>query len=103
MKITRSQIRKIITELGVGVTTTGDYYEDRRQEEIEDLYQEDLDTLSDLVGRYGAVDMQRLLGDVKKERHLQRYSFDDIKDMLASLQRDGEIDYDEESMQWVTI
>ena len=47
--------------------------------------------------------MQRLMGDVKKERHLQRYNLNDIEDMLDELYNSDEIDYDEGSGQWVTV
>ena len=80
-----------------------DYYEERIQDEREELYLEDLSILKGIVEKYGAVDMQRLMGDVKKERYLRRYDFDDIRDMLTRLQRDDEIDYDEESRQWVAV
>ena len=67
------------------------------------MYLEDLSILKGIVEKYGAVDMQRIMGDVKKERYLRRYDFDDIRDMLTMLQRDDEIDYDEDSRQWVAI
>ena len=130
VKITRHQLRRIIKEAGgfrdysedeieytsragtVGETqpeyqdlpqSDDDYYEQRIQDEREELYLEDLSTLKGIVEKYGAVDMQRIMGDAKKERYLRRYDFDDIRDMLTRLQRDDEIDYDEESRQWVAV
>ena len=106
VKITRHQLRRIIREASGEIDAPEsfvDYYEERRQEEIEYLYQEDLSTLKGIVEKYGAVDMQRIMGDAKKERYLRRYDFDDIRDMLTRLQRDDEIDYDEESRQWVAV
>lgn len=100
MKITKRQLRQIIRE---SIQSDDDYYEQRIQAEREELYFEDLDTLRGIVEKYGAVDMQRLMGDVKKERYLRKYDFDDIRDMLTRLQRDDEIDYDEESRQWVAV
>ena len=106
IKVTKRQLRRIIKE-AVGEIDAPesfiDFYEDRRQEEIEHLYHQDLDMLKGIVEKYGAVDMQRLMGDVKKTRYLQRYDFDDIEDMLIRLQRDDEIDYDEDSRQWMAI
>ena len=99
MKITRRQLRRIIRESA----DMYDYYEERIQDEREDLYLEDLSTLKGIVEKYGAVDMQRLMGDVKKERNLRQYDFEDIRDMLTRLQRDDEIDYDEESRQWTAV
>ena len=104
MKITRRQLRRIIKEAGgFRDYSEDDYYEQRIQDEREELYLEDLSTLKGIVEKYGAVDMQRLMGDVKKEKYLRRYDFDDIRDMLTRLQRDDEIDYDEESRQWVAV
>ena len=104
-KITRRQIRKIIRERvgGADAYDDDDYYEQRIQDEREELYLEDLSILKGIVEKYGAVDMQRIMGDVKKERYLRRYDFDDIRDMLTRLQRDDEIDYDEDSRQWVAV
>jgi hypothetical protein len=99
VKITRRQLRRIIRESA----DMYDYYEERIQDEREELYLEDLSILKGIVEKYGAVDMQRLMGDVKKERYLRQYDFDDIRDMLTRLQRDDEIDYDEESRQWVAV
>lgn len=100
MKITRQQLRQIIRE---SIQSDDDYYEQRIQDEREELYFEDLSTLKGIVEKYGAVDMQRLMGDVKKERYLRRYDFEDIRDMLTRLQRNDEIDYDEDSRQWVAV
>ena len=100
MKITKRQLRQIIRE---SIQSDDDYYEQRIQDEREELYFEDLSILKGIVEKYGAVDMQRLMGDVKKERYLRRYDFDDIRDMLTRLQRNDEIDYDEESRQWVAV
>ena len=100
MKITKRQLRQIIRE---SIQSDDDYYEQRIQDEREELYFEDLSILKGIVEKYGAVDMQRLMGDVKKERYLRRYDFDDIRDMLTRLQRNDEIDYDEDSRQWVAV
>lgn len=100
MKITKRQLRQIIRE---SIQSDDDYYEQRIQDEREELYFEDLSTLKGIVEKYGAVDMQRLMGDVKKERYLRRYDFEDIRDMLTRLQRNDEIDYDEDSRQWVAV
>ena len=99
MKIKLTQLRRIIKESA----EMYDYYEERRQEELEELYQEDLGILKGIVEKYGAVDMQRLMGDVKKERYLQRYDFNDIEDMLDELYNNNEIDYDDVSRQWMAI
>jgi len=80
-----------------------DYYEERRREEVEELYLDDLQSLKAIVDSYGAVDIQRLMGDVKKERYLQHYNLNDIEDMLDELYNNDEIDYDEDSGQWVTL
>lgn len=103
--ITKNQIRKIIRErVGADeVYDNDDYYEQRIQDEREELYLEDLSILKGIVEKYGAIDMQRIMGDVKKERHLQRYSLNDIEDMLDELYDNDEIDYDEGSRQWVAI
>ena len=80
-----------------------DYYEQRRQEEAEELYLDDLNILKRKIEKYGAIDMQRLMGDIKKTHYLNRYDFNDIEDMLDELYNNNEIDYDEESKQWMAV
>ena len=108
MKITRRQLRSIIREsidqhFRDAIQDDVDFYEQRIQDEREELYLDDLNILKRKVEQYGAIDMQRLMGDIKKTRYLDRYDFDDIEEMLIQLQRNDEIDYDEESRQWVAI
>ena len=88
---------------GADLYDDDDYYERRIQDEREELYLDDLNALKGIVEKYGAVDIQRLMGDVKKERFLARYDFKDIEDMLDELYNNDEIDYDEGSGQWVAV
>ena len=104
MKITKRQLRRIIKEsidqnFRDAIQSDVDYYEQRRQDELEELYLDDLNILKRKIEQYGAIDMQRLMGDIKKTRYLDRYDFDDIEEMLIQLQRDDEIDYDEDKTE----
>ena len=106
MKITRTQLRSIIKEsidqhFRDAIQDDVDYYEQRIQDEREELYLDDLNILKRKIEQYGAIDMQRLMGDIKKTRYLDRYDYNQIESMLDELYKNDEIDYDEESKQWI--
>ena len=106
--ITKHQLRRIIREsidqhFRDSIQDDVDYYEQRIQDEREELYLDDLNILKRKIEQYGAIDMQRLMGDIKKTHYLDRYDYNQIERMLDELYKNDEIDYDEESKQWLSI
>lgn len=123
IKLSRKQLRNIIQEASSEHYMAGqadyeeqqdlmrqmamedeiDYDEQRIQDDLEDIYLGDLDTLVDIVSKAQAIDFSRLVGEIRKQRYLSKYDMQDIKAMLADLVMKGEISFDTESGQWTTL
>jgi len=120
MRISRSELIKIIQEassehfLGgqsdyeekqavmkqIAMEDEIDYDEQRVQDDLEDIYQGDLDLLVGIIRKAQAIDFPRLIGEIRKQRYLSKYDMQDIKAMLTDLVMKGDISFDTESGQW---
>ena len=123
MKISREELRKIIQEASSEHFIAGqadyeeqqdlmrqmamedeiDYDEQRVQDDLEDMYLQDLDTLVDIIRKSQAIDFSRLVGEIRKQRYLSKYDMEDILAMLRDLVMKEEISFDIESGQWTTF
>jgi len=120
MKISRSELRKIIQEASSEHFLGGqadyeekqdlmrqmaaedeiDYGEERIQDDLEDMYLQDLDSLVRIIRQAQAIDFSRLVGEIRKQRYLSKYDMQDIKAMLTDLVMKGDISFDTESGHW---
>ncbi len=122
-KLSRQELRKIIQEASSEHFIAGqadyeeqqdlmrqmamedeiDYDEQRVQDDLEDMYLQDLDTLVDIIRKSQAIDFSRLVGEIRKQRYLSKYDMEDILAMLRDLVMKEEISFDIESGQWTTF
>ena len=80
-----------------------EYYEFRRQEELDDIYYSDRSILHSIIKDAQAIDYMRLVGEVRKNKYLSKYDSHEILAMLSDLSMKGSIDYDLESGQWTVL